>query len=228
MKFKKTPLFLPILLSLSLIFSSCNSVKTAGESSELTVDNSSVSSIKETENSNLSNSSVVSKVETESEILSTQSSEAPETNQPTSSNSALQPEDLNSEGIERADRLMNELKNTEIEIIRFYSTKGTNLAGTGFQKFSERAKNQQPVNVIDGRNNIQKFLESLKLEEWIPKKFNVRSLPKAIIYLSENLHINLETQQGGFSWMSINFAEYANVYFVVPNDVYENVLKCFG
>ncbi|MEE1279218.1 MAG: hypothetical protein UHH95_00110, partial [Oscillospiraceae bacterium] len=224
MKFKKTPLFLPILLSLSLIFSSCNSVKTAGESSELTVDNSSVSSIKETENSNLSNSSVVSKVETESEILSTQSSEAPETNQQTPSSSAQQPEDLTSEGIERADRLMNELKNTGIEIIRFYSTEGTNLGRTGFQNFNDRAKNQQPVNVINGENNIQKFLESLKLKEWIPKRFNVRSLPKAIIYLSENLHINLETQQGGFSWMSINLAEYANVYFVVPNDVYDSVL----
>ena len=228
MKLKKTPLFLPVLLSLSLIFSSCNSVKTAGESSKLTVDTSSVSSIKETENSNLSNSSVVSKVETESEILSTLSSEAPETNQQTPSSSAQQPEDLTSEGIERAEKLMNELKNTDTDIIRFYNVEGTGLRRVGFQRLYEVAGKIQPDKTINDSNEIKKFIGEIELEKWNPKRFNVRSLPKAIIYLSENLHVNLEVQHQGISWMSINSAEYANVYFVVPNDVYENVLKYYG
>lgn len=58
MKLKKTPLFLPVLLSLSLIFSSCNSVKTAGESSKIAGDTSSLSSIKETEISSTKNDTI--------------------------------------------------------------------------------------------------------------------------------------------------------------------------
>ena len=153
------------------------------------------------------------------------SSNVSETNQPTFSNSAQQLEDLSSEGKQRADNLMNELKNTDTDIIRFYSTYMAALGSIGFSSFSERAEKLQPHNVIDGAKQIEKFMTELKLNKWIPKKFNVKSMPKAVIYISKDLHINLEAQHQGISWMSINSAKNANVYFVVPNDVYNSVMS---
>lgn len=160
-----------------------------------------------------------------SEISSAPSANASQTNQQTPSTSAQQLEDLSLEGKQRADNLMNELKNTDTDIIRFYSTYMTALGSIGFSSFSERAEKLQPHNVIDGAKQIEKFMTELKLNKWIPKKFNVKSMPKAVIYVSKDLHINLEVQHQGISWMSINSAKNANVYFVVPNDVYNSVMS---
>ncbi len=173
-----------------------------------------------------------SNVQTESKIsggdtseVADASSNVSQSSQQTPSTSAQQPEDLTSEGIERADRLMNELKNTNTDIIRFYSTDKTALGSIGFSSFSERAEKLQPHNVIDGAKQIEKFISGLKLDRWVPKKFNLKSMPKAVIYVSKDLHINLEAQHQGISWMSINSAKNANVYFVVPNDVYNSVMS---
>ena len=138
--------------------------------------------------------------------------------------SSVAAEDLNSDGKKRANKLMAELKNIKTDIIRFYSTDKTVLGSVGFSRFSDRAEKLQPHNVIDGSNQIEKFMASLKLDKWTAKKFNLRSMPEAIIYMSKDLHINLEAQHQGISWMSINSAENANVYFVVPNDVYNELM----
>ncbi len=225
MKLKRIAVLLPILLSLSLIFSSCNSIKTTNESSVLTVETSSTASIKGTEESSLPNGSVISKIETEPEISSTPSSKVSETNEQTPSISIEHLEDLTSEGMERADRLMNKVKNTDTDIIRFYDAKGTGLRGVGFQRFDEVAVKLQPDKTINDSNEIKKFIAELRLEKWTPKRFNLRSLAEAVIYISQDLHINLEAQHQGISWMSINSAESTNVYFVVPNDVYQNLLE---
>lgn len=162
-----------------------------------------------------------------SEISSAPSANASQTNQQTPLTSAQQPEDISLEGKQRADNLMKELKNTDTDIIRFYNAEGTGLRRVGFQRFIECAEKKQPNHTISDLIEIKEFITELKLEKWTPKRFSLKSLPKAVIYISKDLHINLEAQSQGISWMSINSAENKNVYFVVPNDVYKNMLAYF-
>ena len=84
-----------------------------------------------------------------------------------------------------------------------------------------------PTKTINNENEIKKLLSELQIEKWTPKRHIAKSYSKALIYVSEDMHINLEGQQNGLSWMSINSKDNINIYYIVPNDVYQNVLEYF-
>lgn len=134
-----------------------------------------------------------------------------------------QPKDFSEQNQILDEQLIKTLKDKNASKLTFFNVQNK-LSFNGYEPISNVSKFEpiKPTKEITDSEAIQKFKNELQLDKWQRKRFNVKSMPVAIIYFDDNLHINLETQYNGISWMSINSPQ-GYIYYTVPNEVYDAV-----
>ena len=131
--------------------------------------------------------------------------------------------ELSDEGHVTSQKLFEDIEKISPKSVKFFRVKNTTYASTSYVAYDTLSKNLNPFNTIKDKNTIQHLKDALEYLTWTPKKFTANTMPSIVIYFDDKIHLNIESEVNGVYWMSLN-ADYGKVYYVVPENVYENVM----
>ena len=131
--------------------------------------------------------------------------------------------DLSDDGLSTSKKLFEDLEKLNTKALHMFRVKGTTYASTSYVAFDVLNKNLDAFNVIKDTDTIQHLKDALEYSTWTPKKHTVGSTPNIVIYFDDKIHLNIEGKVNDVYWMSLN-SDYGNVYYVVPENVHENVM----
>ncbi len=119
-------------------------------------------------------------------------------------------------------RLIEELKQTEPSLIRYYDMRGKNpLLYYPMNELDDRLLMRVDVD----SEEIEKLTSALNLEQWQAGDMLLESSPLYYIYFDENIYIGLDwTPTGKERLVSIHTKD-ATAYYIVPREVYANLEK---
>ncbi|MBE6788955.1 MAG: hypothetical protein E7539_04740 [Ruminococcaceae bacterium] len=168
-------------------------------------------------------SSITSSESAESESLNTLTSSQTQSNNISSQQSGYSPEELSLENQKMAAELIEFVKNNSASEIEFFDGSKNHLASTNFSPYQSTA-GIEPFEKIQGKAEVKKFIKSLELDRWQPRRFDILSVPFICFYIGEDVQLKLEAQieiqNKKYSWISISTAEH-EIFYVVPDSVYD-------
>ncbi len=136
---------------------------------------------------------------------------------------ASQADGLTSEYKEKARQTLEVVKGKNISTIRYYSSyEAKEISTTQYHPFEE-VKNSPTAKIETDKEKIRQIIKELRLDEWVADICTLKGLPKASIYLDEDVYMDLEGQSGENCWISISLGNLNGATFLVPRDVYSKL-----
>ena len=131
--------------------------------------------------------------------------------------------ELSEQGVTVSKQLLADLEKNSPKVLSFFKVKNTTYASTSYVAFETLDKNLNSFKTIKDKTTIQNLKDALEYQTWTAKKFTANTAPNIVIYFDDKLHLNIEGEVDGVYWMSLN-ASYGKVYYVVPENVYNNTM----
>ena len=177
------------------------------------------SSIPQNEQGNVGN--IVSSEITQNENSSASTSSF--SSSQTMSATASENDGLTPEYKQKARQTIEAVKQKDISTLRYYSSYGTpGIATTQYRPFEE-IKNFPAAKTETDKEKIKQIIKDLRLDEWAADICTLKGLPKASIYLDEDVYMDLEGQSGEKCWISICLGKGKGATFLAPADVYSKL-----
>ena len=122
------------------------------------------------------------------------------------------------------DSLLNAVKEKVATSVYFFYTKDTEASFVGYKPLNDFKKYGKlaAFKEIKGSENIDAFKDSLRLNEWEREEAVISELPRLVVYIGTNIHLNLEMHTNGRFYASINTPK-QRAYFKIPQSVYYEV-----
>jgi len=132
--------------------------------------------------------------------------------------------EVSSQITQREDALLQAVKEKYATYVHFFYTKDTEAAFVGYKPLYDFKKygKLKAFYEISGSEKINEFKESLRLDEWEREEVKITELPKMVVYVGTNIHINLEMHINGRFYASINTPT-DKAYFKIPQSVYYDI-----
>lgn len=177
------------------------------------------SSLSGSEQGNVSSLVTSEKAQAETSSISTSSLSSSQTMSATAS----EDDGLTSEYKQKARQTIEAVKQKNISTLRYYSSYETpGIATTQYRPF-ENVKNSPTTKIETDKEKIKQIIKELRLYEWVADICTLKGLPKASIYLDEDVYMDLEGQSGENCWISICLGKGKGATFLAPRDVYSKL-----